>query len=200
MLAVAGQEARPRKQSRDTAPYRTMLEGKAVVEDTDMPAKMQAQAMSAASRALDRFDVLDCRSIAAHIKMVCMVTHLHPNEIKLCSRVIGLSNLDWNWMMMGGACRSLTRSMGLDGNAWWVPASAATSRTARGASSTSASSRSGSSSSKARQRSKPTAADITTRPPGKAGFLTGFVEGDEVARLLLACGYCRTVYGGSSRI
>ncbi|XP_066315051.1 uncharacterized protein [Miscanthus floridulus] len=45
-----------------------MLEGKAVVEDTDMPAKMQAQAMSAASRALDRFDVLDCRSIAAHIK------------------------------------------------------------------------------------------------------------------------------------
>jgi len=47
-----------------------MLEGKAVVEDTDMPAKMQAQAMSAASRALDRFDVLDCRSIAAHIKKV----------------------------------------------------------------------------------------------------------------------------------
>lgn len=47
-----------------------MLEGKAVVEDTDMPAKMQAQAMSAASRALDRFDVLDCRSIASHIKKV----------------------------------------------------------------------------------------------------------------------------------
>ncbi|CAL4947342.1 unnamed protein product [Urochloa decumbens] len=45
-----------------------MLEGKAMVEDTDMPAKMQAQAMAAASRALDRFDVLDCRSIAAHIK------------------------------------------------------------------------------------------------------------------------------------
>lgn len=47
-----------------------MLEGKAMVEDTDMPAKMQAQAMAAASRALDRFDVLDCRSIAAHIKKV----------------------------------------------------------------------------------------------------------------------------------
>ncbi|KAK1666980.1 hypothetical protein QYE76_055139 [Lolium multiflorum] len=45
-----------------------MLEGKATVEDTDMPAKMQLQATSAASRALDRFDVLDCRSIAAHIK------------------------------------------------------------------------------------------------------------------------------------
>jgi hypothetical protein len=51
-----------------------MLEGKAMVEDTDMPAKMQAQAMAAASRALDRFDVLDCRSIAAHIKKVTM----HP--------------------------------------------------------------------------------------------------------------------------
>jgi dynein light chain LC8-type len=47
-----------------------MLEGKAMVEDTDMPAKMQARAMAAASRALDRFDVLDCRSIAAHIKKV----------------------------------------------------------------------------------------------------------------------------------
>ncbi|KAM3351497.1 hypothetical protein ACQJBY_023460 [Aegilops geniculata] len=45
-----------------------MLEGKATVEDTDMPAKMQLQATSVASRALDRFDVLDCRSIAAHIK------------------------------------------------------------------------------------------------------------------------------------
>ncbi|XP_020160419.1 uncharacterized protein [Aegilops tauschii subsp. strangulata] len=45
-----------------------MLEGKATVEDTDMPAKMQLQATSAASRALDCFDVVDCRSIAAHIK------------------------------------------------------------------------------------------------------------------------------------
>ncbi|XP_020160953.1 uncharacterized protein [Aegilops tauschii subsp. strangulata] len=45
-----------------------MLEGKATVEDTDMPAKMQLQATLAASRALDRFDILDCRSIAAHIK------------------------------------------------------------------------------------------------------------------------------------
>ncbi|GJN17604.1 hypothetical protein PR202_gb04686 [Eleusine coracana subsp. coracana] len=45
-----------------------MLEGKAMVEDTDMPVKMQVQAMSAAYRALDRFDVTDCRNIAAHIK------------------------------------------------------------------------------------------------------------------------------------
>jgi dynein light chain LC8-type len=47
-----------------------MLEGKAMVEDTDMPVKMQAQVMAAASRALDRFDVADCRSIAGHIKKV----------------------------------------------------------------------------------------------------------------------------------
>ncbi|CAA6665983.1 unnamed protein product [Spirodela intermedia] len=45
-----------------------MLEGKAMVEDTDMPIKMQVQAMSAASYALDLFDVSDCKSIAAHIK------------------------------------------------------------------------------------------------------------------------------------
>lgn len=47
-----------------------MLEGKALVEDTDMPVKMQIQAMAAASEALDLFDVVDCKSIAAHIKKV----------------------------------------------------------------------------------------------------------------------------------
>ncbi|WCJ40777.1 Dynein light chain type 1 family protein [Euphorbia peplus] len=45
-----------------------MLEGKAMIEDTDMPIKMQMQAMSCASQALDLYDVLDCKSIAAHIK------------------------------------------------------------------------------------------------------------------------------------
>ncbi|XP_064953076.1 uncharacterized protein LOC135606162 [Musa acuminata AAA Group] len=45
-----------------------MLEGKAMIQDTDMPVKMQLQAMSCASEALDLFDVLDCKSIATHIK------------------------------------------------------------------------------------------------------------------------------------
>ncbi|WMV22343.1 hypothetical protein MTR67_015728 [Solanum verrucosum] len=45
-----------------------MLEGKGVIEDTDMPVKMQIQAMRWASQALDVYDVLDYRSIAAHIK------------------------------------------------------------------------------------------------------------------------------------
>jgi hypothetical protein len=39
-------------------------------EDTDMPVKMQVQAMASASQALDLYDVFDCRSIAAHIKKV----------------------------------------------------------------------------------------------------------------------------------
>lgn len=47
-----------------------MLEGKGVIEDTDMPVKMQIQAMRWASQALDVYDVLDYRSIAAHIKKV----------------------------------------------------------------------------------------------------------------------------------
>jgi hypothetical protein len=47
-----------------------MLEGKALIEDTDMPVKMQMQAMASASEALDLYDVLDCKSIAAHIKKV----------------------------------------------------------------------------------------------------------------------------------
>ncbi|KAF1882585.1 hypothetical protein Lal_00002764, partial [Lupinus albus] len=45
-----------------------MLEGKALIEDTDMPVKMQIQAMASASKALDLFDVVDYKSIAAHIK------------------------------------------------------------------------------------------------------------------------------------
>lgn len=48
----------------------SMLEGKAVIEDTDMPDKMQIQAMASASEALDLYDVFDCTSIAAHIKKV----------------------------------------------------------------------------------------------------------------------------------
>ncbi|URE46583.1 Dynein light chain LC6, flagellar outer [Musa troglodytarum] len=45
-----------------------MLEGKAMIQETDMPVKMQLQAMSCASEALDLFDVLDCKSMAAYIK------------------------------------------------------------------------------------------------------------------------------------
>lgn len=48
----------------------SMLEGKAVIEDTDMPDKMQIQAMASAYEALDLYDVFDCTSIAAHIKKV----------------------------------------------------------------------------------------------------------------------------------
>ncbi|KAJ0864847.1 putative dynein light chain, type, dynein light chain superfamily protein [Helianthus annuus] len=47
-----------------------MLEGKAYVKDTDMQLKMQAHAMDSASQALDLYDVVDCTSIAAHIKKV----------------------------------------------------------------------------------------------------------------------------------
>ncbi|KAK9025017.1 hypothetical protein V6N11_064918 [Hibiscus sabdariffa] len=45
-----------------------MLEGKALVDESDMPLKMQIQAMSFASQALDLYDVFDCTSIAAYIK------------------------------------------------------------------------------------------------------------------------------------
>lgn len=47
-----------------------MLEGKAKVEDTDMPVKMQMKALNIASQSLDLFDVSDCQPIAAHIKKV----------------------------------------------------------------------------------------------------------------------------------
>jgi hypothetical protein len=47
-----------------------MLEGKGVVQETDMPLKMQIQAMSFASQALDLYDICDGRSIAGFIKKV----------------------------------------------------------------------------------------------------------------------------------
>ena len=54
-----------------------MLEGKALVEDTDMPLKMQIQAMSSASQALDVYDIFDCKSIAGYIKMVFFFSPPH---------------------------------------------------------------------------------------------------------------------------
>ncbi|XP_030952429.1 dynein light chain LC6, flagellar outer arm-like [Quercus lobata] len=45
-----------------------MSEGKARIEETDIPVKMQTRAMACAAQALDLFDVFDCISIAAHIK------------------------------------------------------------------------------------------------------------------------------------
>ena len=53
-----------------------MLKGKALVEDTDMPVKMQKQAMASAYEALDLYDVFDCKSIAAHIKKVRFLSFL----------------------------------------------------------------------------------------------------------------------------
>lgn len=47
-----------------------MLEGKAMIKETDMPVKMRVQAMASASQALDLYDVCDCISIAAHVKQV----------------------------------------------------------------------------------------------------------------------------------
>lgn len=47
-----------------------MLEGKASIKETDMPVKMQVQAMASASQALDLYDVVDSISIATHIKKV----------------------------------------------------------------------------------------------------------------------------------
>ncbi|KAJ7566419.1 hypothetical protein O6H91_02G102200 [Diphasiastrum complanatum] len=45
-----------------------MLEGKAVIGDSDMPNKMQAHAMRCASEALDLHDVTDCMDIARYLK------------------------------------------------------------------------------------------------------------------------------------
>ncbi|KAK6231349.1 hypothetical protein QUC31_011368 [Theobroma cacao] len=47
---------------------RRMLEGKAVVRETDMPEEMQSRVMELAYQALDLHEVSDCQSIAHYIK------------------------------------------------------------------------------------------------------------------------------------
>lgn len=79
-----------------------MLEGKAVVGETDMPVLMQQHAMRCASQALDLHDVVDCQEIARFMKQEfdkcygvgwqCVVgtsfgsfvTHSHGNFIYFC--------------------------------------------------------------------------------------------------------------------
>lgn len=69
-----------------------MLEGKGMIKETDMAdVKMQMQAMACASQALDLHDVLDCISIAAHIKKVlflfidflCLYSHYYMQSLDL---------------------------------------------------------------------------------------------------------------------
>ena len=48
-----------------------MLEGKAVVRETDMPEVVQNHVMELAYQALDAHEVNDCQSIAYYIKQVC---------------------------------------------------------------------------------------------------------------------------------
>lgn len=48
-----------------------MLEGKAVVRETDMSDDQKNHAMELAYRALDLHEVSDCQSIAYYIKKVC---------------------------------------------------------------------------------------------------------------------------------
>lgn len=76
-----------------------MLEGKARVEDTDMPARMQAAATTAASRALDLFDVADCRGIAGHIKTA------RPLSFPLAAVLVSLTFdlMDGNGIMIHGS-------------------------------------------------------------------------------------------------
>lgn len=66
----------------------SMLEGKALIEDTDMPVKMQIQAMSYASQALDLYDVLDCKSIAAHIKKVSPFLYIFSYQSLLTFKLL----------------------------------------------------------------------------------------------------------------
>lgn len=55
-----------------------MLEGKAVVRETDMPKVVQNHVMELAYQALDAHEVSDCQSLALYIKQVCLKLLLPP--------------------------------------------------------------------------------------------------------------------------
>lgn len=58
-----------------------MLEGKAVVRETDMPEGIQSHVLELAYKALDQHEVSDCQSIARFIKQVYFLKH---SESSLC--------------------------------------------------------------------------------------------------------------------
>lgn len=110
-----------------------------------MPVQMQIQAMVFASQALDLYDVVDCKSVAAHIKKVQLLsssstypllllllhTHTHTHDrIFFIPSYLGLLPLKW-------MSRSSTRDMGMGGNAWLDQTSVASSLTLKDLSSTS---------------------------------------------------------------
>lgn len=51
-----------------------MLEGKAVIRESDMPEMIQSHAMELAYQALDLHEVSDCQSIAQYLKQVIFQT------------------------------------------------------------------------------------------------------------------------------
>lgn len=80
-----------------------MLEGKALIDDTDMPVKLQIQAMAYASQALDLYDVLDCESIAAHIKKVQFLPSRSHLFVSICVYMhLGIVNLEERWNLFQG--------------------------------------------------------------------------------------------------
>lgn len=60
------------KKSKRTLPLK-MLEGKAIVGETDMPDTMKSHAMELAYQALDLHEVADYQSIAHYIKQVFII-------------------------------------------------------------------------------------------------------------------------------
>lgn len=58
-----------------------MLEGKAVIGETDMLQTMQQDALRLASKALDAFDVTDSTEIARFIKKVWRKLSFNPTRI-----------------------------------------------------------------------------------------------------------------------
>lgn len=91
-----------------------MLEGKALVEDTDMPLKMQIQATSSASQALDLYDVVDCKSIAAHIKKVQSLMKF----IRFLEFLFFFCGVE-RFVILLWYGRILTGNMEMDGSVWW---------------------------------------------------------------------------------
>lgn len=68
-----------------------MLEGKAVVGETDMLQTMQQDALDLAAKALDFFDVTEPTEIARFIKKVGMVTisrhqYVHIRNDQVCTQ------------------------------------------------------------------------------------------------------------------
>lgn len=95
-----------------------MLEGKAVIGETDMLQNRQQDALRLASKVLDSFDVTDCIEIACYIKKVHRLhldsTKIHHTNYLFSSRKFSIESAEFFPTTKEDGTKSFSRTEQID--------------------------------------------------------------------------------------